>query len=221
MPALLTIIYVLSYNSISGINTKPGNYFRAGLSGTVSYNLLKGGYPVMKSKLAAALLVTLIALILAVTPAGANSTGVIVNGSFETGDYTGWTLLEDSGIPTHGTWGIAHSGETIHPGDSTYDYCDNLPVRQGSPGLPVTYTASEGNHLAYQLQNRMENHRMYQDLTLSPYTHILTWDMRYTNWAEEFFPGEQYLAVRIRDLSDNIQKTLFITTQGVNPQILP
>jgi hypothetical protein len=172
----------------------------------------------MKSKLAVALLVTAIALILAATPAGANSTGIIANGSFETGDYTGWILLEDSGIPTHGTWGIAHSGETIHPGDSTYDFYDNLMVRQSSPGLSITYTATKSNYLAYQLQNRMENHRMYQDVALSPFTHILSWDMWYTNWAEEFFPEEQYLAVRIRDLADNVLKTLFITTQGVNPQ---
>jgi hypothetical protein len=172
----------------------------------------------MKSKIAAALLVTVLALVLIITPAGANGMGAIVNGSFETGDYTGWTLTEDSGSPTSGTWGIASSGETIHPGDSTYDFCDKLMVRQGSPGLPITYASTEGNYLAYQLQNMEENHRMYQDITLSPFANILAWDMWYTNWEEEFIPGEQYLAVHIRDLADNILETLFITTQGVNPQ---
>jgi hypothetical protein len=38
-----------------------------------------------------------------VCAAGAAQAAPITNGSFETGDYTGWTLSENSGFPDYGT----------------------------------------------------------------------------------------------------------------------
>jgi ELWxxDGT repeat protein len=146
-------------------------------------------------------------------------TDSIVNGSFEMGDYTGWILLEDSGYADLGTWGIAQDGDVINYGDITYDFCDGVWVQQSSPGLPITYNATDGSYLAYQLQNNPENHRMYQDITLSPSATNLTWDMWYGNWENEFDPDYQYLAVNIRDpLDDSILETLFKTEGGVDPQ---
>jgi hypothetical protein len=143
------------------------------------------------------------------------------NGSFETGDYTGWTLLENSSIRSFGTWGIASDGQVINPGQFTFDYFDQVLVQQFSPGLPRTYRATDGQFLAYQLQNGPELHRMFQDVTLPPNTTSLTWDMFYTNFFGFFDPNFQFLAVDVRDLSDQILQTLFITTQGVNPQSIP
>jgi ELWxxDGT repeat protein len=149
------------------------------------------------------------------------ATDSIVNGSFETGDYTGWILLEDSGYADSGTWGIAQDGDVVNNVTPTYDFCDGVWVQQSSPGLPITYNATDGSYLAYQLQNNPENHRMYQDITLSPSATNLTWDMWYTSW-EYFDPDYQYLAVNLRDpLDDTIIETLFKTTDGIDPSSIP
>jgi len=147
--------------------------------------------------------------------------GPIVNGSFETGDYTGWTLLEFSAYGGHaadcGTWGIASDGQTISCNDSAWDFFDEILVEQ-CPVSSITYHASDGEYLAYQLQNCEETHRMYQDITLNPCATTLYWDMWYTNWAGEFDSGNQSLAVHIRDVSDDsIKATLFQTTNGTSP----
>jgi hypothetical protein len=154
---------------------------------------------------------------------GANAVA-LVNGSFETGDYTGWTLFESSGVPGWGTWGIASNGQTINPIDPVFDFFDQTIVNQLSPGLPHTYTATDGNYLALQLQNGPETHRLSQDMTVQTCnTHtILSWNMEYSNWAGVFDPNDQVLAVHIRDVNtDAILKTLFKTRQGVNPQSIP
>lgn len=154
---------------------------------------------------------------------GADAT-TLVNGSFETGDYTGWTLFESSGIPDFGTWGIASDGQTINPDDPVFDFFDQTMVPQGSPGLPHTYTATDGNYLVLLSVNGPETHRLSQDMTVQTCnTHtVLSWNMEYNNWAGEFDPNLQVLAVRIRDVNtDAILKTLFKTKQEVNPQSIP
>ena len=147
---------------------------------------------------------------------------VIINGSFETGDYTGWTLWEGNpdNWPERGTWGIASDGEVINPDDSTYDFHDGIWVTQKSPGLPITYVTTDGEYLAYQLQAGKQDHRMYQDVTLPASATTLSWDMFYTNHYESGFNGSQYLAVHIRDLNDNVLETLFKTEAG-DPQSIP
>lgn len=156
-------------------------------------------------------LISLACLLLSATASIAQAG--LINGSFETGNYTGWTLSENSGDPTWGTWGIAASGTTINPGDSTFDFHDGINVQQFSLGLPRTYTATDGNYLAYQLQIGPETHRMYQDVYLDPTALSLSWDMFYQDY-NGFFDGNQYLAVSIRDLSDTILSTLFVTNPG-------
>ena len=152
------------------------------------------------------------------SPTTALAASPIVNGSFETGDYTGWILWEGKpdGWDQNGTWGIAYDGETINPGDSTYDFCDETMVTQRiSPGLPITYVTTDGDYLAYQLQAGPQDHRMYQDVELPASAKTLSWDMFYKNYAGGF-SGSQYLAVHIRDLGDNVLGTLFITEEGDN-----
>jgi hypothetical protein len=155
---------------------------------------------------------TLISLACLLATAGTAQANLI-NGSFETGDYTGWTLSENSGDPRLGTWGIAASGTTINYDDNTFDFHDGVNVGQYSQGLPRTYTATDGNYLAYQLQNGSETHRMYQDVFLDPTALSLSWDMFYQDHYESF-DGDQFLAVTIRDLSDSILSTLFVTNPG-------
>ena len=161
-------------------------------------------------------------MLLAGTPARAQ----IVNGSFEF-DYAGWTLEESPPMdPCTGTWGIATTGLTLSLGGVAFDFNDGLGCDQNSPGLPITFTPTDGNKLAFQLQTAPQFHRMYQDVDVGqPST--LHWDMQYLNHCPAdrcpagFDPAEQYLAVRIRDSSsDEILETLFITNPG-DPQSNP
>jgi hypothetical protein len=162
------------------------------------------------------LLIVFLASLLAVAPARAQ----IVNGSFEA-DYTGWTLFESaSPYACLGTWGIALNGMTLNPYDLAFDFFDGVSCNQSSLGLPITFATTDGNRLAFQLQNGGQTHRMYQDIAIGvPST--LHWDMQYRDHSGFFDPTYQYLAIRIHDLADNLLETLFITTQGVDPQSIP
>jgi hypothetical protein len=141
----------------------------------------------------------------------------LVNGSFETVDYTGWTLSEDSGNPDYGTWGIIGIGEKIVYDQPTFDWNDGLYVNQNSPGVDpesAPYYPTEGDFLAYQLQKGQETHRMYQDVTLAGGPQTFSWDMSFTNHAVDFDPVNQFLAVQVLDTSDNLLATLFRTNTG-------
>ena len=152
------------------------------------------------------------------------SAGQFANGSFETGDYGGWTLFE-GGLNTEpllGAWGIARNGQTINPGDFIFDFFDRIQVPQFSPGLPHIYTATDGSFTAQQLQNGSQTHRMYQDIALPVGVKSISWDMEYNNHAFDFIPDEQILEVNVRDVtSDAILATLFRTTQFVDSPIIP
>lgn len=155
-------------------------------------------------------------MLLAAMPARAQ----IVNGSFES-NYDGWTLEESpAGNPCFGTWGIAATGFTLVPGAEVFDFHDLVLCAQSSPGLPITFTPTDGNNVAFQLQNGApELHRLHQDIAVGAGS-TLHWDMQYSNHAAGFDPANQYLAVRIRDLSDAILQDLFITNPG-DPQSIP
>jgi hypothetical protein len=160
----------------------------------------------------------------ATAAAAAVSVAQFANGSFETGDYSGWTLFEGglSTEPSAGTWGIAQNGQTIEPGQSVFDFFDGIDVQQSSPGLPHTYTATDGNFTALQLQNGPQTHRMYQDIAMPVGAATISWDMEYNNHNGDFVPDAQELAVYVRDVSsDEILATLFRTTQRVDPQFIP
>jgi hypothetical protein len=170
--------------------------------------------------------VTSVTMLMAVlSPATALAASpVIVNGSFETGNYTGWTLWEGNpeGWDKFGTWGIAYDGQEINPSQQIWDFCDETMVTQrSSPGLPITFEATDGKYLAYQLQAGPQDHRMYQDVELPASTANLSWDMFYENHYEYGFSDIQYLAVHIRDpLNDSVLETLFKTGE-YDPQNIP
>jgi hypothetical protein len=167
-------------------------------------------------------------MLLAAMPARAQ----IVNGSFED-DYNGWTLEEvPPAVACVGTWGIANTGspqppvsptETGSPllqGGLAFDFHDGVLCSQSSPSLPITFAPTDGVKLAFQLQSDVPQlHRMHQDIAVGPGS-TLHWDMQYSNHAAGFDPANQYLAIRIRDLSDAILQTLFITNPG-DLQLIP
>ncbi len=87
---------------------------------------------------------------------------VVTNGSFETGDYTGWSFQGT----TNATWGIASNGQTIPAGGTDFDFFTNSQVQEDSPGLPITYQATDGNFVAYSLQFFQADHHISQVVSL-------------------------------------------------------
>jgi hypothetical protein len=141
-----------------------------------------------------------------------------VNGGFETGDYTGWTLNEDSGTPAAGLWTIGTSGQLLDPMTAYHDFNDNVDSPSGCipPNFPPLVTA-EGNDLALNLQNDSERHRMWQDLTIPPGLGTLSWSMAYAD-AAPFDLNAQFLAIEVRDpTTDTIVATLFTTDPAAAP----
>ena len=155
--------------------------------------------------------------------------GQIVNGSFESG-YSGWTLSESVydpawGVPfdaTGGTWGVGNGGLTLGPGASAFDYFDGITVAQSSPGLPITWGPTDGNAVAFHLQNQSGSQRLYQDFTLAANATHVEWDMQYTNHLIEFDPFgfENFVAVSLRRPGDDaLLGQLFRTYPGAEPSI--
>jgi hypothetical protein len=155
--------------------------------------------------------------------AAAVSAGEFANGSFETADYSGWTLFQGNPpVPTFGIWGIATDGQTINPAELVFDFFDGIDVQAFSPGLPHTYAATDGRFVALELNNGPQTHRMYQDIALPAGATTISWDMEYNNHSGVFVPDNQDLAINVRDVTtDAILVTLYRTTEGVDPQSIP
>lgn len=152
------------------------------------------------------------------------STGLfITNGSFEAGDYFGWTLQEVTVDPDHGIFGIGNTGTILQSSDMIQDYGpggnDVSPSCLNIAG-PLTLSASDGASVGFHLQRQAGNHRMFQDVYIPLAATKLVWEMLYRN-AEPFEPVSQFIAVHIRDVTtDAILTTLYKATQGDDPETL-
>ena len=128
------------------------------------------------------------------TPVFANPAEQIVNGDFETGDFTGWTTM-DSGS---GSWNI-NDGTfvTISPLGSIAPISGNFDAMtdQGGPGVHVLsepFTVPSGVQSAN-----------------------VSWKDRIFNWASEFADPIQEVRVEIRDATGTIVLgTIFDTNPG-------
>jgi hypothetical protein len=156
-------------------------------------------------------------------PAEVDSTSYVCNfddfqnPSFELADYAGWTVSSTS----NGQWLLVATGTTLKTGDTVYDYADKRNEVLTSPGLPYTVTATDGTTVAVQQQANPGVHRIYQDFSVPQGTTSLTWDMYYKNNAGVFDAARQYVAINVRDPSDDsVIKTLYKTTTG-DPMVLP
>jgi hypothetical protein len=126
--------------------------------------------------------------------AGVLSTpGQIVNGDFETGNFSGWTLANSG----NGTFVI---------NNGTYN-----PPSPDGPLPPYS-----GNFSAMSDQSGPGVQTIYQDVTLpaGATSAILRWADMIHNHAGEFLDPEQEFRVEIRDTSNNVLSTLFSTNPG-------
>jgi hypothetical protein len=150
----------------------------------------------------------------------------LTNGSFETGDYSAWTLsvVDSYAGYDSGTWGILTSGTTVNFDDYVYDYFTQAMVQEESAALPETFSATDGNFVAVALENGPSDHRIYQDVIVPLTATNLCWDMMYAN--NNFFTGTfeadaQYIAVNLRDVdTDTVLATLYKTTEGIDAELV-
>ncbi|HTJ42591.1 MAG TPA: MYXO-CTERM sorting domain-containing protein [Kofleriaceae bacterium] len=153
-------------------------------------------------------------LVLAGTSAPIAAHADVVNGSFETGDYSGWTLTKDAKSATFATAGVLESGTTVKYADSVHDYHDGMDIAEYSSSLPLTAVPTDGGRLAVQLQNGPATTRLYQDVAFPGGPVSVSWDLAYHNtWGT--FANDQRVRVVLRDVAtDEIVETLFETKPG-------
>ena len=156
-------------------------------------------------------------LILLAVPA-VSSAATIVNGGFETGSFTGWTVANQPG--GSGDW-------FVYTGTST-------PLN----GFPVA-APPEGTHAAVTDQGGPGSHVLYQEVALeSGFGHTLSFDVYYENQAGFFaapptldfnvFPNQQYRVDVLRATADptstapgDVLATVFQTREGDPPSLPP
>jgi glutamine cyclotransferase len=129
------------------------------------------------------------------TPGPGEASDLIVNGGFESGDFTGWTL-ENVGS---GTFVVSNS---------TYD-----PTGPGTAQAPFT-----GVYSALSTQSSPGTHAIYQQVTLPEGSQsTLKWVDRIRNHASAFSDPNQEYRVEIRDTNNLVLATLFSTNPGDAP----
>ncbi|WP_440906537.1 PEP-CTERM sorting domain-containing protein (plasmid) [Catenovulum sp. SX2] len=114
----------------------------------------------------------------------------INNGDFETGDFSGWNVVNTGS----GAWNINNG--TFVPG--------------GMSGLPVI----SGNYDAVTSQSGPGFHNLYQDVSLGEFdSAILSWDDRIRSNAAFSDPNQEW-RVLIEDLNGALISEVFSTNPG-------
>lgn len=141
-----------------------------------------------------------VAFLFLVVNGTALSTEYIINGGFETGDFTGW-MVETGGA---GSWFI--NDGTIVPYGPFGEFIGTAP--------PIS-----GNYDAITIQDEPHESVLYQQVVTLP-TNIssatLSWSDRIFNFCEDgFIPGEQHFRVWIYDGTE--EHTIFFPQPGDPP----
>ena len=139
---------------------------------------------------------------------GAPFVDPIQNGSFETGDYTGWTVQQQS-PGTDSTFGVVPDQQTLTTMDQVFCWFDLIQEPVGTFYAPITALATDGNQTAVVLSNGPDIRRMFQDVVLIGSR--LEWDMAHFNGMGAWMPGSIFIQVSIRDINDAILAVLFET----------
>jgi len=127
--------------------------------------------------------------------AHAMTSDLIVNGGFETGDFSGWTVVNTGS----GLWNI---------NDGTFD----------PPGATPAHAPISGNFDAVSSQGGPGFHDLFQDVFLpgaNITSAVLSWDDRITNQASTFSDPNQEWRVLIEDaVSGALITEVFSTNPG-------
>lgn len=131
----------------------------------------------MKNRSAHLLVAALVVAMTALVAPAVASAATVVNGDFETGNLTGWQVVNDpSGEEESGSW---------------YAYTGTNPPREfGEPVPPPP----AGQYAAVTSQGGPGGHILYQDVALEPYySHSLSLLVYYHSYAPPFTPSPNTL----------------------------
>jgi hypothetical protein len=158
-------------------------------------------------------------LVMLAVPA-VSGAATVVNGGFETGTFSGWTVVNQEGSFPDGSWYV-YSGTTT-------------PVSFFSIAAPPG-----GTFAATTDQNGAGSHVLYQDVALEAgFSHVLSFDLYYENQNGAFatpdtldfnvFPNQQYRVDVLRPTADpfsvapaDVLATVFRTQVGDSPTLDP
>jgi hypothetical protein len=161
-----------------------------------------------------------LAVVLTLAISGTSSAATVVNGGFETGTFSGWTVVDQEGSFFGGQW-FVYSG-TATP----FNF---FPI----PAPP------EGTFAATTDQGGPGSHVLYQDVALEAgFRHVLSFDVYYNNQNGAFatpdtldfnvFPNQQYRIDVLRAGADpfsvaagDVLATVFRTQVGDPPTLAP
>ena len=126
-------------------------------------------------------------------PGGSDTTGLVVNGGFETGTFSGWTLQNTDGSGTfvinNGSFDPSSPDGPLPPYDGTRSALSN-PTGPGTNAI-------------------------YQDIAIPADSHLtLRWADRIRNHATTFQDPNQEYRVEIRNSSNQVLATVFSTNAG-------
>jgi uncharacterized protein (TIGR03382 family) len=152
-------------------------------------------------------------LLLVSSLAGAAHAG-LANGSFESGDFRGWTIEKSAASPDAATVGLGSRGSSWKTGEPIFDYADGIATSNYSPGLPMPGAPTQGAHNAVFLQNGPSTVRLSQTVVIEPAAE-LSWDVAYHNWSA---PGaHQSLRVTLHDPENDAVLATLMNTQDAMP----
>lgn len=141
----------------------------------------------------------------------APSTWPLLNGSFEAGGFTGWTLLAEIFGGACSTFTTVGNNNTISASSTVFDYLQGVAETQNSPGLPLTTHTHHGESAALLLVHCADVHVLQQDIQVPACDGTLAFDLGWTTYAP-FYPGSQELAVELRSpVNDALLATAFST----------
>ncbi|NLE84922.1 MAG: hypothetical protein GX607_00845 [Myxococcales bacterium] len=138
----------------------------------------------------------------------------LVNGSFETGDYSGWTIVENGNSQVYL---VETAGTDIFDEETAYDHHSGQEMDLGDVCMNVPsglVQATDGTRSAVWLQFDAGVHSIEQTVTVPTAAPILAWDMAYSSETE--FSEDQNLAFRVLSTDDDLLDPLFITENGVD-----
>ena len=159
-----------------------------------------------------------VVLILAIP--GVSSAATVVNGGFETGTFSGWTVVDQPGSFPDSSW-FVYSGTTT-------------PVSFSTIAAPP-----QGTFAATSDQNGAGSHVLFQDIALEAgFRHVLSFDLYYNNQNGAFFtpstldfnefPNQQYRVDVLRAGADpfsvasgDVLATVFQTQVGDPATLAP
>jgi hypothetical protein len=159
----------------------------------------------------------ILAVVLTLAVPGVSGAATVANGGFETGTFSGWTVVNQPGGGA-GSW-FVYSGTTS-------------PLS----GFPIAAPPG-GTFAATTDQFGPGSHVLYQDVALEAgFSHVLSFDLYYSNNAGAFatpstldfnvFPNQQYRVDVLRPTADpfsvaaaDVLATVFRTEQG-DPLVL-